>query len=227
MSYITSALSPYRSKNLGKEFTEILEEDCEWICNSIKERGFIFLIAFIVLMSMSVLKAILHIFSQLRKPVMTYEHLKLHRNMSDEEVTDILIRRESVSSEIQTHDNLCPNNKVKAHRAETINALRNYLYQHNLTLHATVLKKINHRRTEDELVEMYRTGQITKPLSTTYVTFGNEINTLLKEVFEDFIDLRKDRFSNDTRIIILNDDYYPLKEKLKNLYNEDVLIKFD
>ena len=162
MSYITSSLSPYRSKDLGKEFSEILQEDYEWICNSLESRGFIFLIALITLMSMSFLKAIVHVIEQSQKPVMTYNHLDLHRGMQEESITHVLTRREAIE-EVENHDNLCPNTTVKNKRATTLNILRDYLYQHDLTLHAETIKKINHRRTEEELMEMYRTGEITKP----------------------------------------------------------------
>lgn len=53
MSYITSSLSPYRSDNLWKEFAGILKEDYEWVCSSLKDRGLIFPIAFVILMSLS------------------------------------------------------------------------------------------------------------------------------------------------------------------------------
>lgn len=226
MSYITSNLSPYRSQDLGKEFFEILEEDCEWICSSLKERGFIFFIAFIVLMSMSLLKAVVHVITQLHKPVMTYEHLNLHRGMQEETITDILTRREAID-EVQSHDNLCPNDKVKSQRAQSINNLRNYLYQHDLTLHVTVLKTINHRTTDEELVEMYRLGKITKPLSTTHVTFGEDLNVLLKEVLGNSINLSTNRFTKETYIKIINDDFISLKEEIERLYNEKIKLKFD
>ena len=226
MSYITNNLSPYRNKDLGKEFFEILEEDCEKVCSSLKERGLLFIIAFITIMSLSILKAVIHIITQLQKPVMTYPHLSLYRGMKKESITGILVRREAIP-EIETHDNMCPNDTTKVHRFDKIDTLRRYLYENNLTLHAKVIKTINHRVSEEELAEMYRKGQITKPLSTTYITFGNELNALLKEVLGNVVDLRKDRFSDETHIIIPNDDYFPLKESLRNLYNEKIQIKFD
>lgn len=68
MSYITSSLSPYRSENVWKEFADILKEDYEWVCSSLKDRGLIFPIAFVILMSLSLLKAIVFVFEDLRKP---------------------------------------------------------------------------------------------------------------------------------------------------------------
>ena len=226
MSYITSSLSPYRSKDLGKEFSEILEEDYEWICHSLKERGFIFFVAVITLMSMSLLKAIVHVISQMQKPIMTYNHLGLHRGMHEESITDILTRRETID-EVQNHDNLCPNVQAKNQRANTINSLRNYLYQHDLTLHVTTLRKINYKVADEELMEMYRTGEISTPLSTTKVTFGENLNKLLKEVLGNVIDLRTNKLTKETYIQVLNDDFLPIKNALENLYNEPIKLKFD
>ena len=226
MSYITSSLAPYRSKDLGKEFSDILAEDCEWICSSFEEKDLLFLIAFIVLMSLSLLKAIIFIFEQLQKPVMTYSHLDLHRNMQSESITGILTRRETIE-EVENHDNFCPNTKVKTQRANTFNTLRNYLYQHDLTLHIETLKKINHKISEGELYEMYRTGEITKPLSTTHITFGEELNHLLKEVLGNKIDLRTNKLTQETYIRIFNDDFIPIKEELQKIYNEPIKLKFD
>ena len=226
MSFITSSLSPYRSKDLSQEFFEILEEDYEWICSSLKERGLIFLIAFITLMSLSVLKAVVHVIEQSQKPVMTYEHLNLRRGLHEESITSLLSRRESID-EVENRDNLCPNPVIKNQRANTLNTLRNYLYQHDLTLHVETIKKINHKITEDELTEMYRVGEITKPLSTTHITFGENLNHLLKEVLGDSIDLRTNRITQETYIVILNEDFLTIKNKLQEVYNEPVKLKFD
>ncbi len=68
MSYITSSLSPYRSDNVWKEFAGILKEDYEWVYSSLKDRGLIFPIAFVILMSLSLLKAIVFVLEDLRKP---------------------------------------------------------------------------------------------------------------------------------------------------------------
>lgn len=226
MSYITSNLAPYRSKNIGKEFSEILAEDYEWVRSSIEDRGIIFFLATISVMTLSLFKAISHVITQMQKPVMEYNHLKLHRGMESESITQILTRRECID-EVKNHDNLCPNNKVKTEKVEKLNTLRNYLYQHDLTLHATVLKTINHKLTDDELIEMYRLGEITKPLTTTHITFGDNLNRLLKDTLGNTIDLKTNRVTKETYLRIFNDDYMPIKEGLQNLYNEKVKLKFD
>ena len=227
LSYIQAQFSPYRGDTC-RECMEILEEDLQWVEDSFEVKGLNFLLAYISVAFLSTLKAILHYFTQMQKPKMTYDHLALTRTIHKDSITNILSRREGLNiKETQNHDNLCPNDNVKTQQADTINKLRSYLYQHDLTLHATTLKKINHKRTEEELLEMYRTGILSKPLSTTHVTFGHDLNLMLKEVLQDTIDLRTDRFSKETYIKVLNDDFMPIKDALCKVYNEKVVIKFD
>ena len=224
MSYITKVCSPYRD-NVWKECMEILTEDSEYVCSSFEDKDLFFLMAYISVMFVSILKTINFAFNQMKKPKMDYKHLDLKSDMQAESIAGILSQRESIG--LRNTDNLNPQPKVKAERTNSITSLRNYLYQHNLTLRATIIKKINHKVTEEELLEMYRLGEITKPLSTTHVTFGENINKLLKEIFGDTVDLRTDRFNKSTYIKILNDDFYPLKEALNNFYNENIKIIFD
>lgn len=224
MSYITSSLSPYRG-NLWEESMEILEEDSKWVCDSLKGRGLTFLIAYLCIMSLSLLKVICFLITQSQKPVMTYDHLELHRGMREESITSILARREAVP-ECANHDSIYPD-EIKNQRYDKIHSLRTYLYQHDFTLHVEILKTIKHKRTDEELMEMYRTGELSKPLSTTHITFGDNLNQLLNDVLEEGIDLRKNRLTQETYIVIYNDDFLPLKEKLSDFYNENVKLKFD
>ena len=226
MSYITSSLSPYRSKDLGKEIEEIFSEDYDYVCSSFEEKGFWFLLALVSVMFLSVLKAIVFFFEQKDKPVMTYSHLGLHRGMQSESITDILTRRES-TDEVENHDNLCPNTATKNKTADSFITLRNYLYQHDLTLHIETIKEINHRISEEELAEMYRLGKITKPLSTTHITCGDNLNKLLKEVLGDTIDLKTNKITQETYIKVINDDFYPIQTKLEEIYMEHIKLKFD
>ena len=225
MSYITSNYTPYRSKNLWKEFLQILKDDYAWICNSLEGRGLMFAIAVVSLMSMSFIKAIVTIAEQVKKPLVTYDHLNLHRGMRDDTLTSILSHRERVE-DIQNHDNFY-SDEEKEQRVNAIASLRSYLYQHKFTLYVTTLKKINHRVSEEDLMQMYRTGEISKPISTTRVTFGDDLNRLLKEVLGDTINLKVDKITGETYVQITNDDFFPLRNSIEDLYNEKLTLKFD
>ena len=222
--------SSYRSDNIGEDCLEILENDSKWVNASFKEKDIFYLMAYIGVMLLSIVKVIIFFFKEIRKPEMTYDHLDFERGMFGIDMMLTLERREALSEnvpKVRNHDHLCPNDKIKTQKADTINSLRNYLYQHNLTLTARIIKKVNHRRTEEELLEMYRIGEITNPLSTVHITFGENLNGLLKEVLQDIVDLRKDRFSGETYIKVLNDDFHPIKTALYNMFNENVKIEFD
>ena len=217
---------PFRSEDPIQDFFEIIIADCEKVYKRLDTRGLVFLFALVTVLLMSIVKAFLLLFYDLKKPVNDYAGLKLVRNMNYEDVTSVLARRESVSK-LKNQDKLCPSKKDKDKRVEIISKLRNYLYQHDLTLRVTVLKTVKHRRTEEEMAEMYRTGEITKPLSTTYATFGEVIDLLLNEIFENSIDLKRNRITKETYIKIPNDDFLPLKKRIENLYNEQIKLVFD
>ena len=67
MTYIRYTFSPYRG-DLAKEIGLILCEDHELVVKKIESRGLLFVIAYILVMSLSVLKVICHIFDHLKKP---------------------------------------------------------------------------------------------------------------------------------------------------------------
>lgn len=67
MSYIDIMFSPYRG-NLAEEIGEILAEDHKMAVDGINSRGLIFLIAYIMIMFLSILKVFYHIFDHFRKP---------------------------------------------------------------------------------------------------------------------------------------------------------------
>lgn len=67
MGFIELSFSPYRG-NLSEEIGEILLEEHEMVVNYIKNRGLIFLIAYIMVMGISLLKVVLHIFDHFGKP---------------------------------------------------------------------------------------------------------------------------------------------------------------
>ena len=67
MSYIDRMLSPYRG-DLAEEIGEILSEDHKMAVNDIHSRGLIFLIAYTMIMLISLLKVFFHTIDHLRKP---------------------------------------------------------------------------------------------------------------------------------------------------------------
>ena len=224
--YRESCFNPYR-ENLWEESIKIIEEDIDKICSTLQSRGLLFFTAFLVLMPITLLKVITHVHAQLKKPVWNYDYLKLTRDKMDKEtITQLLTRRESCDK-VQNIDNYNPNIKKKEERANKINTLRMYLYKHDLKLRGYILKTINHKLTEEELLQLCRTGEVVKPMTTTRVTFGYDIDYLLKEVLGDKIDLQVRKLTGETSIKIVNYDFQSIGDALSNLYNEDVQVIFD
>jgi cbb3-type cytochrome oxidase subunit 3 len=67
MSYIDIIFSPYRG-NLSEEIGEILSEDHEMVLRQIESRGLLFLIGYIMVMFLSLIKVFYHIYDHFKKP---------------------------------------------------------------------------------------------------------------------------------------------------------------
>ena len=192
-----------------------------------KSRGLFFGMAFISVMGLSLVKAGIHVFNQMKKPKMTYDHLALAREiLNSNNSMNILSRREGIEEAPNIKDNLNPDTKIKVQKANAINELRTYLYGHDMTLHAKVLSTIDFDCTDSELNEMFRLGKFTKPLSSSCITFDSNLILLLKEVLKSAIDWKTD--DNGTPCIeIFNNDCTFIETALQNIYNEQITIKFD
>ena len=226
MSYIQSSFSPYRG-DLKKEVSEIISEDYEWVCSAMKSRGLMFGMAFMSIMGLSLVKAGVHAYNQMKKPKMTYDHLALARDiLNSDNSMNILSRREGIDESPDIKDNLNPDTKTKTQKANAINELRAYLYGHDMTLRAKVLSTIDFDCTDSELNEMFRLGKFTKPLSSSYITFDSDLISLLKEVLKSAIDWKTD--DNGTPCIeIFNNDCTFIETALQDIYNEQITIEFD
>ena len=54
------------------------------------------------------------------------------------------------------------------------------------------------------------------------------INSKLEKInTEEDIDLRTNKLTQETYIVVYNDDFLPLKDKLSDFYNENIKLKFD
>ena len=223
MSFAQSMFSPYRG-NIKKEVIEILSEDFDYVWESFKIKDLFFLIALLSVMGLSVLKALNHAIESMQKPKATYKHLSLSRNLQADSMEGRLAVRESID-EISNHDTYS-NDKSKDEKANYINTLRNQLYLDNLTLHAKTLETINYSCSKEEMYEMFRLGKITKTLSTSKITFGNDLNKLIKKVLDTEIDLKIGENSH-TYFEISNNDCTFIEKALSNIYNEKVIVQFD
>lgn len=226
MSYVQSLLSNYR-EDIVKDIEEILNEDSDFAIRSLKGANpLAFLVAYILIMALSLLKCVLFFFKQIRKPKYTYPYLDLSReNIREVPVQVLLEKREELK--LPNTDHYYTKPKVKAKRVQSISNLRMNLYKNDCVLYAKEIKTVNHKVTGEELLECVHKNTLIKPLTSTYITFGNQINHDLKNIFGDKITLRKKKLSNETYIVIINYDYNSITDELSLIYQEEVKIKFD
>jgi hypothetical protein len=218
--------SPYRSENLSEEIGEIFENYLEFLNRTFGDsRSGWYFTAFFFIIIFGTIKSIVHIIENYSKPKFNPKEVyKLDRQVTFTGLNYSAEQREKYNS---LQDQYAKSRETKASKAKVLNALRMHLYLNDLKLEGKILKVTQHKITDLDVAEFAKTGNISKRLSTTQITFGNEINELLSQALPNYVTLRKKKFSNETYIIAENDDYGFIQEKLKNLYQEEIKVTFD
>ena len=202
--------------------------DFEWVLkksdNKLSAKS---LLTYICYIPLSLLKIVCFMFKQLFKPWNTSE-----QSIPDVK-TETLNKRQfnkiesaKVSNEQPMRDSYFVDYLIKSKRACTLNSLREYLYQNDLKLKGKIIKRINHRISNEDLLNALEDESLPLEFSTTKITFGNDLNNLLNEIFPEMITLKEDS-DKETYITFKNDDYGFLKEKLERLYMEHLIVTFD
>lgn len=224
--------SPYRGsfqeemELLSEKSHDIYETYHNEVCSSLNGRGLNFGICYALLMICATVRVIKFAVSRL----MMTPHKKIVANHSfyylepTKEIHEsMLMGREACDL---NKDNYQLNNKIKDIKSEKLAQLRKYLYSNGLKLPVRVIKTIEHRVPEDVMIKYIRTREIIKPFTTDYVTFGDEINTLLKDVLNTKIDLKKDRNTKETYIVIPNMEIDLIISELSELFMTDIKLKY-
>ena len=219
MSWILSTLSPYRSGDLDEEIGEILLEDHEMVCKGIESRGLIFLIAYILIMALSVVKVIFHIFDYCSKPEppkpqITRENVDKCRDLSY--LYEMKEARNCNEPQYKT--------KNQNARVNATMKLRSYLYGHDLELQGYILKEVNHKVDDHAFISSIISGEEMAKFTTTYITFGEEIDKWLYEILPT---KPKKRTVQGKSCLAFENDYGFMAEELRRLYQEPVKVRFD
>ena len=223
-----SMLSPYKDEKIGKTISEMVARDIDDYCSVMETRGLWFATGLVCITSLSLLKGGVVFFKNLSKKKFNPRNITVNKeNVNNKNAIyshTIEIREKHDSLD----DKYCTNRIAKEQKAKALNALRLHLYMNNLKLKGTILKVIQHKLSEFDLLECARTGNITKPFSTTQITFGNEVNSLLAQIFPSYVMIKNKKFTKDTYITVEADDYGFLQEKLIRIYQEEgIRVIFD
>lgn len=219
MSWISSSLSPYRSGDLDGEIGEMLLEDHEMVCKGIQSRGLTFLIAYILIMALSVVKVIFHIFDycskpERPKPQITRENVDRGKDLSY--LYEMKEARNCNEPQYKT--------KNREAKVSATMKLRSYLYGHNLELQGYILKEVNHKVDDHAFISSIISGEEMAKFTTTYITFGEEIDKWLYEILPT---KPKKRTVQGTSCLAFENDYGFMAEELRQLYQEPIKVKFD
>lgn len=218
--------SPYR-KDFGESVAALLDEDHDYVTSSLEERDGIFVLAYISVMFLSLIKVIAFTFLWVfKKRALPKCALPLDRhtanNYSEGTSSLELMLRESEGTVTNKYSTT-----KSADKSTALMELRDYLLTHNFTLHGTILKRIERRVSEEELIRSIRTGEIETPFTRVQVTFGNDMNKVLKKVLGKKITLGTKKFTQETYITIGDSDYSVIKEPLQEMFNRQVFVLLD
>ena len=97
------------------------------------------------------------------------------------------------------------------------------LINKDLRIKGTVLKTTFPKVSGEELLEYNETGELSKPFIVQRVTFGNEINKVLKTIFP-LLKHRKMKGQEETYIVFEGDEIFELERKLRDLFMKPVTI---
>lgn len=216
--YITYILQPYQG-NIDKMVGEVLYEDHKLVCDYTDSRGLAFLIAYIGVMFLSILKVIYLIFDNCKKPKRPLP--KITRQNVDR-ATDLSPLYEM--KEARNCNNPQYKTKNHANRTQAIIKLRDYLYKHNMTLRGYILKEVNHRVSDHDFISSIISGDEMAKFTTTYITFDGDIDEMLFNILPT--KPRKSKVQGMPCLAFEN-DYGFMTEELRQLYQEPVKVVFD
>jgi hypothetical protein len=224
--------SPYRGtfqeemEAFAEKSHDIYEAYSKEVCSSLQGRGVGFCICYALLMVCATVRVIRYAISRMQKPSFksSVQKTPFYELKPAKEIHEsMLMARESCDINKDVYQT---NNKIKDAKSEKITKLRSYLYSNKMQLPVRVIKTIEHRVPEDVMIKYLQTGEIIKPFTTDYVTFGDEINELLKETLTTNIDLKKDKKTKETYISIPNMEIDLIISELSDMFMTEVKLKY-
>ena len=96
-------------------------------------------------------------------------------------------------------------------------------FNNNLYLKGEIIRITRNRVKDKDLLESAETGKLTTAFITQRVTFGEEMNKLLKIVIPS-LKHRKLKGTDTTYIVFENDELFELEQKLRNLFMVPVTV---
>ena len=187
----------YRDTNVLENVFQLIRYMHQTILNTSGDyRGFWFILLYPVLMILGVIpRSLFYIVRELSKPCFNYkEHFRFDNNSNTEDsLVNIKIRE--ISNTIT--DNYTPNREEKINKANNINILRKQIYTNNMELRGNLV-------------------------SDNLVTFGNEINEVLSNLFSKEVELKISFLSRGNCVIVKNIN--SLENEISKLLHVDVKI---
>lgn len=217
-------------RDLGAENWDIVERNFDMLFKRMQSRGFWFLVGLIGMTGFSIIEVIIN--------TLQYHAMKPYKVMELRETNISDILRSKPDNIVETLETVNWTNEVatdsvtkKAHINKTANSLaelRDYLYSHDMTLTAKVVKSVRHNVHDDVVLEYMHSGKILKPYLTEYLDFGKEVNKALQDVIGNVITFKKSKVLPYPCVVMLNGEIEKIENELRKvLCSSEIRIKFD
>ena len=213
----------------------VFEQDKEALDTYLKGRGWRYVAGAICILPLTLFKALIEFANTaswcFRKPIAEKTRTGIGLSSSEFKSMDRHIAFSDLEGyntegvrEIQSDETIEQRKKVV--NADVNGAclqLRAYLQDNNNKLEGTIIRTQFPKISSEELLESVRTGVFKRPFIVQRVTFGNDINKVLKLIFKD-IKLRKVRGVDDTYIVLEGNDVLELENMLKDMFIKNVTV---
>ena len=199
--------------------------DYEYIMRKFDNKvSLVSVLAYACNLPLSLTKIMCFIAKQLRKPSTNcgYVEPEFDTNVTNESEDNLEEESDSLFNDIY-----CLDNMIKSQKANNLIELRKYLYEHDFKLQGSIIKRTEHRVSDEDLLRSVEDKNFMPKFSTTQITFGNDLNKILSMALPNIITLKKRTMSEETYVIFKDDDYGFLEETLKRIYLEPVKVVID
>lgn len=228
-SYDTIIFNLNWSKTRGKDDIPLytgatLLGDYEYIMSKFNNRvSLVSVLAYVCNLPLSLAKIMCFIPKQLMKPNTNCGYVEPESSISEVNEPE----NDLEESDDLFHDIYCLDNMIKSQKANNLIELRKYLYTNDFKLHGNIIKRIEHRVSDEDMLRSVEDKNFMPKFSTTQITFGNDLNKILSMALPNIITLKKRTISDETYVLFKDDDYGFLEETLKRVYLEPIKVIID
>lgn len=212
---------------------QIFEGDKRKLDNALKGQGWRYFVAGLCILPITLLKVIVFMFENKH---LFHHHKEIYTSFEESNGVGLSMRQ------LKREAEMVYLSKMKSYNWEAYEKMSEFdqkytkegikekallelqnTFNNNLYLKGEIIRITRNRVKDKDLLESAETGKLTAAFITQRVTFGEEMNKLLKIVIPS-LKHRKLKGTNTTYIVFENDELFELEQKLRNLFMVPVTV---